>query len=291
VEDSLGSFGPVYLDRKTQPQWLLSFPGTLSRIGRHQRDLDLHYYQFHIGDYLKDTRHLTNEEDLAYRRLLDLYYDSEAFIPLETQSVSRRLQVGCEALITVLNEFFIKTETGYQNLRADQVIAEYHATCERNKANGKLGGRPKKTQSVSSGNPVESQPETISHNPITNNQGKTSSSGNNPDKPKKKFGNEEDHQAARWIFERVQQVNPTAKEPNWDAWANDIRLMREQDRRDHRGICELFGWANKDSFWKANILSPDTLRKQWDKLTAKRGTNGSHVKSFADTDYGSTGAL
>jgi hypothetical protein len=117
------------------------------------------------------------------------------------------------------------------------------------------------------------------------------SSGNNPDKPKKKFGNEEDHQAARWIFERVQQVNPTAKEPNWDSWANDIRLMREQDRRDHRGICELFGWANKDSFWKANILSPDTLRKQWDKLTAKRGTNGSHVKSFADTDYGSTGAL
>lgn len=112
---------------------------------------------------------------MAYRRLLDLYYDSEAYIPLETQSVARRLQVGFDALTNVLNEFFIKTEHGYQNLRADAVIAEYHVTCERNRANGKLGGRPKKTQSVSSRLPVGCQSEptgkpTINHKPETINQ-------------------------------------------------------------------------------------------------------------------------
>ena len=65
-------------------------------------------------------------------------------------------------------------------------------------------------------------------------------------------------------------VNPTAKAPNWAQWANDIRLMREQDGRTHHDICSLFKWANLDPFWSANVLCPKTLRKQWDKLTAKR---------------------
>ena len=35
-------------------------------------------------------------------------------------------------------------------------------------------------------------------------------------------------------------------------------------------IAELFQWANNDSFWKSNILCPDTLRKQWDKLIIQK---------------------
>ena len=37
----------------------------------------MHYFQFNIGDYASHTRHLTLMEDLAYRRLLDLYYMRE----------------------------------------------------------------------------------------------------------------------------------------------------------------------------------------------------------------------
>jgi len=41
----------------------------------------MHYFQFNIGDYASHTRHLSLLEDLAYRRLLDLYYlkDGELF--------------------------------------------------------------------------------------------------------------------------------------------------------------------------------------------------------------------
>lgn len=134
----------------------------------------MHYYSFHIGDYLKDTRHLSNDEDLAYRRLLDIYYDTEQPITLETQSLSRRLQLGTDCLLSVLSEFFVKCEDGWHNPRCDAEIAAYHALCNRNKENGKLGGRPKKTQSVSSRNPVGTQSEptgkpTMNHKPITNN--------------------------------------------------------------------------------------------------------------------------
>ena len=37
----------------------------------------MNYYPFHIGDYLSATRHLSWEEDAAYRRLLDTYYTTE----------------------------------------------------------------------------------------------------------------------------------------------------------------------------------------------------------------------
>ncbi|EQB98774.1 phage replication protein [Photorhabdus temperata subsp. temperata M1021] len=42
--------------------------------------------------------------------------------------------------------------------------------------------------------------------------------------------------------------------------------MRECDGRTHREICELFKWANTDSFWYANIQSPRKLREKWDDL-------------------------
>lgn len=86
----------------------------------------------------------------------------------------------------------------------------------------------------------------------------------------KSWGTAEDLSCAEWLFERVKTVNPTAKQPNWAQWANDIRLMRVQDKRTHRQICELFKWANHDVFWAANVMSPKTLRKQWDRLVIQR---------------------
>lgn len=86
----------------------------------------------------------------------------------------------------------------------------------------------------------------------------------------KSWGTADDLKAARWIFDKALTVNASLSEPNWVEWANTIRLMRMQDKRSHYEICELFKWANEDSFWQNNILSPTSLRKQWDQLTTKR---------------------
>lgn len=86
----------------------------------------------------------------------------------------------------------------------------------------------------------------------------------------KSWGTADDLKAARWIFDKTLTVNASLSEPNWVEWANTIRLMRMQDKRNHYEICELFKWANEDSFWQNNILSPTSLRKQWDQLTTKR---------------------
>lgn len=106
-----------------------------------------------------------------------------------------------------------------------------------------------------------------------------------------KWGTADDLKAAQWIFQLITRISPSAKTPNWSGWANDIRLMREQDSRTHSDICQMFQFANRDSFWKSNILSPAKLREKWTQLEAKRNTQGQGKPSgrphldFDNTDW------
>ena len=139
----------------------------------------MHYYKFNIGDYARSTRHLSNEEDLAYRRLIDMYYENEAPIPLETQWVARRIRVASEAVDIVLQDMFERTEDGWKHARCEADIADYHKSAQRNRENGKRGGRPKSVGNKPTENPVGSQSDTsgnpvvtltTNHKPLTTNQ-------------------------------------------------------------------------------------------------------------------------
>ncbi len=86
----------------------------------------MNFYPFHIGDYLSATRHLSWDEDAAYRRLLDAYYTSEKPLPRDERQVFRLVvattEAQREAVRVVLQEFFTLTEDGYKNSRADREI-------------------------------------------------------------------------------------------------------------------------------------------------------------------------
>jgi len=133
----------------------------------------MHYYSFHVSDYIHDTAHLSNDEDLAFRRLLDLYYTQEKPIPNKTHEVARRIRMGkkVDAVQTVLEEFFMYSQEHdfWYHKRCDETIIAYQAKAERNRAVGKLGGRPKsnpeETQTVSKDNPNQ-EPITNNHKPI-----------------------------------------------------------------------------------------------------------------------------
>ncbi len=51
----------------------------------------MNFYKHHIGDYRRDTAHLSLLEHGVYRQLMDTYYLSEEPIPNETELVMRRL--------------------------------------------------------------------------------------------------------------------------------------------------------------------------------------------------------
>lgn len=128
----------------------------------------LHYYQFQIKSYRAATDHLTNEEDLAYRRLIEHYYDTEQPITQNIPLVSRRLRLGIPEVETILHEFFVLQDDGWHHEFCDEEIAKYHAYTEKQKANGIKGGRPKKEQE----NPKKPTglPKKPSVKPITNKE-------------------------------------------------------------------------------------------------------------------------
>jgi len=87
----------------------------------------MHYYNFNIGDFMKDSAHLTLEEEGIYRRLIDQYYTTEKPIPLDIKSVSRSIRArGHEdAIASILEEFFNKTEKGFRQKRIDLELKKY----------------------------------------------------------------------------------------------------------------------------------------------------------------------
>lgn len=85
---------------------------------------------------------------------------------------------------------------------------------------------------------------------------------------------DDDLRLAVWMYERIKALNPTHREPHYTSWVKDIRKLRELDKRTRREVAELFAWANAHPFWQANVLSPGTLRRQWDRLELQRARDG-----------------
>ena len=107
-----------------------------------------------------------------------MYYLHEQQIPRETESVMRRLCARTEeekqAVLSVLDEFFFLTENGYVHSRCDAEIALYQGKAGQARSNGKLGGRPKKTESEPEKNQSGFQEKpneklTTNHKPLTTN--------------------------------------------------------------------------------------------------------------------------
>jgi len=99
----------------------------------------MHYYQFNIGDYKSHTEHLSESEDLTYRRLLDWYYLHESPIPLDLIEISRqiRMRSHSDCIASVLQEFFERTDQGWVHHRAEKEIAKTGERSEKASASAR----------------------------------------------------------------------------------------------------------------------------------------------------------
>ena len=104
---------------------------------------------------------------------------------------------------------------------------------------------------------------------------------NQPETPKRvrqihTFSEESDQfKLAMFMRQCILSNLPKAKVPKptpegLRRWAYDIDLMIRIDCRSPDEIRQLIDWSHRDSFWKANILSPGKLREKWDTLTAHK---------------------
>ena len=61
----------------------------------------VNFYPHHIGDFNNATRHLTRTERSVYRDMLDMYYDTELPLPLDSKTLSRKLLARSDEEATV----------------------------------------------------------------------------------------------------------------------------------------------------------------------------------------------
>ena len=74
---------------------------------------------------------------------------------------------------------------------------------------------------------------------------------------------------AKQLFEQIKNNNDEAKQPNLQNWANDIRLTIERDKRKPDSLKKMIEWSQADNFWSGVILSPKSLRKNYDRMAAQ----------------------
>ena len=142
----------------------------------------MHYYQFNIGDYASSTQHLDDNEDLAYRRMLDIYYSKESALPEDQNQIARliRMRTHSDSIATVLSEFFVLKKDGYHCARADKEIKAFKAKSDSAKRSAQARWSknkdiepceriPNAKQTQSDGN-AKHKPLNIKQEPLTNSK-------------------------------------------------------------------------------------------------------------------------
>ncbi|WP_024905459.1 YdaU family protein [Robbsia andropogonis] len=133
----------------------------------------MHYYDHNIGDYRKDTGHLTLLEHGIYRSLLDTYYLDEKPLTLDHAKLMRSHSVRTadevQSFENVLQDFFERTEDGYAHKRCEAVITKYHAKGEKARESAKA--RWAKEKALLDAKAMRTHSEgNANHKPITKNQ-------------------------------------------------------------------------------------------------------------------------
>lgn len=80
------------------------------------------------------------------------------------------------------------------------------------------------------------------------------------------------------LFSKILSNNPNSRlhnqqnkkrEETLQGWADDIRKLIDLDKQSPETIMRVIKFATENHFWKSNILSGDSLREKWDRLTSQ----------------------
>lgn len=258
----------------------------------------MHYYQFNIGDYASHTSRLSPMEDLAYRRLIDLYYLNEQPLNGCATDVAREIGLIEHACSVeyVLGKFFTNEENSFRQKRIDFEIKKYKSNAKNKSKAGKASAKARKDKALSVVTGVEQtlnekatdeqlninhKPRTINQEPLTKEKKKTMPAKASGTNSKIKYTSD-DLDFAEWFYSGLVVINPEHKRPDIEKWADVIRLIRTVNKKTYKEMSDLFVWVGNSEFWVSIILSPASLRKHWDKLTIQmnQDLNNSMPKQF-----------
>ena len=131
----------------------------------------MHYYQFNIADYRKQTNYLSLLEHAIYRSLIDTYYLEERPLCDDVAKLMRTHNIKSDeekaAFNLVINDFFVLESDGYHLSRCDKDLEKIYEKSEKARASAKARWdkeEKKNMRTHSEGNANVMLPNT--HNPI-----------------------------------------------------------------------------------------------------------------------------
>ena len=144
----------------------------------------MHYYQHHIGDFIKATARLTDTQCMTYLRLLWMYYDTEKPIKNDLRTLAFQLSVTENDVDLILCSFFKLENDQWVHSRCEQEISEYKAFIEKKSRGGKASAQQRLNASSAGDEQVLNDCSagvqlTNNHKPITNK--KTNTTLSRPD--------------------------------------------------------------------------------------------------------------
>lgn len=139
----------------------------------------MHYYNFHVGDYRRDTMGLSAIEDCAYRRILDSYYLNERAFNGRSTDVAR--EIGMREYETeveyVLRKFFVEKNGEWVHERVEVELEKYRAAQKQRSSAGKTSAKQRLAKSNERSTSVQrafnetpTNGQRNANEPITNNQ-------------------------------------------------------------------------------------------------------------------------
>lgn len=104
------------------------------------------FYKHFIGDFQRDTSHLSLTERGAYRSLLDHHYATEKPLPKDVDALCRIVgavsKADRQAVAAVIPQFWTETADGWINARAQVEMGKAQHQRTVNQAIGLKGGNP-----------------------------------------------------------------------------------------------------------------------------------------------------
>jgi uncharacterized protein YdaU (DUF1376 family) len=134
----------------------------------------MHYYQHHIGDFIKATSRLTDSQAMAYLRLIWMYYDSEKPLPNDIEVLALQVGLSADQVHLLLRAYFRLEDGVWKHSRCDAELEEYRSFVGKKSLAGKASAEQRKNKRITPAEQVLNECSTDvqltnNHKPITNN--------------------------------------------------------------------------------------------------------------------------
>ena len=130
----------------------------------------MHYYQHHIGDFLKDTANLTNEQRAVYLMMLWKYYADEKPITDSCEDLAFAMRSDEKTVRLLLRHFFVQQDDGWHQQRCDIEISRFHEKAEKAKSSANARWSNANAMRTHTERNAEAPKNDANQEPITNNQ-------------------------------------------------------------------------------------------------------------------------